>query len=298
MAAARFGETSAHAANQGVYELAIKDLLFHLTPDETPSTGGEFVVSLAQTHGAHLTAASVTIDYPPQLANGGTFAGGLELSVADSFVELTEQNRKAAREAYDRLVQSSPAGLASEFVTIETFPQLAGDDFGRLARRFDLAVIAQGAALAPDLITGALFGSGRPAFVLPPGFAGPARLAKAMVCWDGGAPAAKALAESLPLLARAETVEIVCVKDEGKLPGYPSGLDILRHLERHGVVGVLSELPASGDEGAALLSHAAESGADFIVMGAYGHWRLRELIFGGTTQKILAQSQLPLFMAH
>jgi nucleotide-binding universal stress UspA family protein len=278
--------------------LAIKDLLFHLAPDETPYAGGAFAVSLAQAHGAHLTAASLAIDYPPQLANGGTFAGGLELSVADSFVELTEQNRKAAREAYDRLAQSFPAGLAAEFVTIETFPQLAGDDFGSLARRFDLAVIAQGSALAPEIVTGALFGSGRPVFVLPSGFAGPARLTKAMVCWDGGAPAAKALAESLPLLARAEKVEIVCVKDDGKLPGRPSGLDILRHIERHGVVGVLSELPAADDEGGALLSHAAESGADFIVMGAYGHWRLRELIFGGTTQKILAQSQAPLFLAH
>jgi nucleotide-binding universal stress UspA family protein len=295
---AHIGEISARAAIQGVHELAIKDLLFHLTPDETPSAGGEFAVSLAQAHGAFLTAASLAVDYPPQFANGGTFAGGLELSVADSFGELSEQNRKVAREAYDRLAQSFPVGLCSEFVTIETFPQLAADDFGRLARRFDLAVIAQGAPLAPDIITGALFGSGRPALVLPRGFAGAARLTKAMVCWDGGAPAAKALAESLPLLARAEKVEIVCVKDEGKLPGRPSGLDIMRHLERHGVVGVLSELPASGDEGAALLSHAAESGADFIVMGAYGHWRLRELIFGGTTQKILGQSQLPLFLAH
>jgi len=278
--------------------LAIKDLLFHLTPDETPYAGGEFAVSLAQAHGAHLTAASIAIDYPPQFANGGTFAGGLEWSVGENFVELTEQNRKAAREAYDRLAQSFPPGLASEFVTIETFPLLASDDFGRLSRRFDVVVIAQGSALAPDIITGALFGSGRPTFVLPSGFSGPARLARAMICWDGGAPAVRALAESLPLLARAEKVEIVCVKDEGKLPGRPSGLDILRHLERHGVLGSLSELPAADDEGAALLSHAAESGADFIVMGAYGHWRLRELIFGGTTQKILGQSQLPLFMAH
>jgi nucleotide-binding universal stress UspA family protein len=278
--------------------LAIKDLLFYLASDETPQAGGEFAVSLAQAHGAHLTVASLAIDYPPQLANGGTFAGGLELSVAENFLELTEQNRKAAGEAYDHLAQSFPPGLSAEFVTIETFPQLAGDDLGSLARRFDLAVIAQGSALAPDIITGALFGSGRPTFALPSGFAGPARLTKAMVCWDGGAPAAKALAESLPLLARAEKVEIVCVKDEGKLPGRPSGLDILRHLERHGVVSVLSDLPAADDEGAALLSHAAESGADFIVMGAYGHWRLRELIFGGTTQKILAQSPLPLFLAH
>ena len=278
--------------------MAIKDLLFHLTPDEAHPAGSEFAISLAVAHGAHLTAASVAIDYPPQLTNGGAFAGGLELSVVENFVELTEQNRKAARETYERLAKSFPAGIAAEFATIETFPQLVGDEFGRLARRFDVAVVAMGSDFSEDIVSGALFGSGRPAFVLPSGFAEPARLTKAMVCWDGGAPAAKALAESLPLLARAEKVEVVCVKDEGKSAGRPSGAEILRHLERHGVAGALCELPATDDEGGALLSHADESGADFIVMGGYGHWRLRELIFGGTTQSVLARSKLPLFMAH
>ena len=278
--------------------MAIKDLLFHLAPDEARPAGSEFAISLALAQGAHLTAATVAIDYPPQLANGGTFAGGLELSVMENFVELTEQNRKAAREAYERLAKSFPAGVAAEFVTIETFPQLVGDAFGRLARRFDVAIVALGSDFAQDIVTGALFGSGRPTFVLPSGFAEPARLTKAMVCWDGGAPAAKAVAESLPLLARAEKVEVVCVKDASRSPGRPSGAELLRHLERHGVAAALCELPATEDEGAALLSRAAESGADFIVMGGYGHWRLRELIFGGTTQSVLAQSKLPLFMAH
>ena len=72
----------------------------------------------------------------------------------------------------------------------------------------------------------------------------------------------------------------------------------LRHLERHGVAGALCEIPSTEEEGAALLSRAAESGADFIVMGAYGHWRLRELIFGGTTRSMLGSSKLPVFMAH
>ena len=278
--------------------MAIKDLLFHLPPDEAPPAGSEFAISLAVAHGAHLTAASVAIDYPPQLGNGGTFAGGLELSVMENFVELTEQNRKAARAAYERFAKSFPAGVAAEFVMVETLPQLLGDAFGSLARRFDVAIIALESDFAQDIVPGALFGSGRPAFVLPPGFVGPAQLTKAMVCWDGGAPAAKAVAESLPLLACAQKVEVVCVKDGGQVLGLPSGAELLRHLERHGVAAALCELPATDDEAAALLSRAAESGADFIVMGGYGHWRLRELIFGGTTQSVLAQSKLPLFMAH
>ena len=278
--------------------MAIKDLLFYLTPDGARPEGSEFAISLAVAQDAQLTAASVALDYPPQLANGGSFAGGLELSVMENFVELTEQNRKAAREAYERLAKSLPAAITAEFVMIETFPQLVGDAFGRFARRFDVAVVAMGSDFSEAIVSGALFGSGRPVFALPAGFAEPARLTKAMICWDGGAPAARALAQSLPLLAGAEKVEIVCVKDEGKSDDRPSGAEILRHLERHGVVGALCELPATEDEGAALLSRAAESGADFIVMGGYGHWRLREQIFGGTTQSMLAHSKLPLFMAH
>jgi len=282
--------------------MAIKDILFHLTPDQARVAGSEFAVSLALAHRAQLTAASVAIQYPPQAGSPASFAGGLEFSAVESFAQLFEENRKAAREAFERLAKSLPAGVSAESVTIETFPQLVGDEFGRLARRFDLAVIAQpeptGPDYAQDVITSALFGSGRPVFALPPGFTGPATLKKAMICWDGGAPAAKALAESLPLLAGAEAVEIVCVKDDDGAPSQPTGAEMLRHLERHGVAAALREISTTEDEGAVLLTYAAESGADFLIMGAYGHWRLRELIFGGTTQTVLAESPLPVFMAH
>ncbi len=281
--------------------MAIKDLLFHLDPDGAQAPGSEFAVSFAAAHGAHLTAASVAIRYPPQFASPASFAGGLEFSAVESFAQLGEENRKAASDAFERLAKSLPAGVLAESKMIETFPHLVGEEFGRVARGFDLAIITQpgpaGPDYAQDIVTGALFVSGRPVFVLPPGFTGRAKLTKAMVCWDGGAPAAKALAESLPLLARADKVEVVCVKDD-QSPFQPSGALILRHLERHGVAGALCEIPAAQDESAALLSRAAESGADFIVMGAYGHWRLRELIFGGTTRSVLAASKLPVFMAH
>jgi nucleotide-binding universal stress UspA family protein len=282
--------------------LAIRDLLFHLEPDGAQAPGSEFAVSLAAAHGAHLTAASVAIRYYPQVGSPSSFAVGLEFSTMESFAQLSEENRKVASDAFERLAKSLPAGVTAESTTIETFPQLVGEEFGRLARGFDLSIVAQpgpgGPDYAEDIVTAALFGSARPVFVLPPGFTGTARLTKAMVCWDGGAPAAKALAESLPLLARADKVEVVCVKDGGESPGRPSGAQILRHLERHSVAGALCEIPTTGDEGAALLLRAAESGADFIVMGAYGHWRLRELIFGGTTRSVLAASKLPIFMVH
>ncbi|BDV38060.1 universal stress protein [Methylocystis bryophila] len=282
--------------------MAIKDLLFHLEPEGPEFPGSEFALSLAQAHGAHLTVASLVIQYPPQLATPASFAGGLEFGDVESVVKFAEEYRKIAREAFAQLSKSLPAGVSAEHRMIESFPQTIGEDCGRLARGFDLSIIPQPSPLGPDyaqdIVTGALFGSARPVIVLPRGFLGPAKLTKAMVCWDGGAPATKALAESLPLLERAEKVEVVCVQDDGQSPGDPNGAEILRHLERHGVAAVLCEIPSAKDEAIALLDRAAESRADFLVMGAYGHWRLRELIFGGTTQRMLAESKLPIFMAH
>ena len=182
--------------------MAIKDLLFHLDPDGAQAPGSEFAVSFAAAHGAHLTAASVAIQYPPQFASPASFAGGLEFNAVESFAQLGEENRKAASDAFERLAKSLSAGVLAESMMIETFPHLVGEEFGRLARGFDLAIITQprpgGPDYAQDIVTGALFGSGRPVFVLPSSFTGPAKLTKAMVCWDGGAPAAKALAEFFP----------------------------------------------------------------------------------------------------
>jgi nucleotide-binding universal stress UspA family protein len=123
---------------------------------------------------------------------------------------------------------------------------------------------------------------------------GPTKLEKALVCWDGGAQAARALAESLPLLAQARSVEVIRFGAEAQ----PVEPDILRHLSRHGITAQLRAFPAAKDRGAAILAYANENGADFLVMGAYGHWRLREFIFGGTTRTILAGMKTPVFMAH
>ena len=167
--------------------MAIKDLLFLLDPDGAQAPGSEFAVSLAAAHGAHLTAASVVIRYPPHLASPAGFGAGLEFSAVESFAKLAEENRKAASDAFELLAKSLSAGVLAASTMIETFPHLVGEEFGRLARHFDLSIVAQAGPAGPDyaqdIVTGALFGSGRPVFVLPPGFTGPAKLTK---CLSGG----------------------------------------------------------------------------------------------------------------
>ncbi len=275
--------------------MAIKDVVFHLDTGETAESVGGFAVSLAAETGAHLTAAGLALQYLPP-------GGETDPVVYEALAELTDERRKAAEQSYQRLVASVPAGVQTELVMIEALSGIARDEFGRLARHFDLSVVGQGSPEAGSedrlMVSGALYGSGAPVFIVPTTHKGPAKLDKAMVCWDGGASAARALAGALPLLARASEVEVVSVSHKGEPDAELPGFNITRHLARHGVAATLRKLPPADDVGVALLSHAARSGADYMVMGGYGHWRIREFVFGGTTRTILSSMTVPVLMAH
>ena len=120
-----------------------------------------------------------------------------------------------------------------------------------------------------------------------------------MVCWDGSRQAARAVGDALPLLAKAGRVEIVMITNERGKQDEIEGADIGQHLARHGLnVDVHRIAGGNIDVADALLSHAADSGTDFMVMGGYGHSRLREFVLGGTTRGILQTMTVPTLMAH
>jgi nucleotide-binding universal stress UspA family protein len=120
-----------------------------------------------------------------------------------------------------------------------------------------------------------------------------------MICWDGSRPAARAIADAIPFLKRAKNVEIVVVTGERDKSGEITGANMSRHLARHGVTVEIKRLAAGNvDVQAAILAHAADSGADFMVLGGFGHSRLREFILGGVTRSILASMPVPVLMSH
>ena len=275
--------------------MAIKDIVVHLDTGEAgPSVSG-FAISLAAATDAHLTAAGIAIQYMP--------TGGMEeMGCMEYLLEITDASRQAAEKAYQNLTTAAPAGVQTEFVLIETYSANARDRFGALARHFDLSVVGRGDWETVEeerlMAAGALFGSGRPVFLVPATHKAPANLARAMICWDGGLTAARALAGAMPLLARAKRVDVVTIAKEGETADDLPSFNIVRHLARHGIHAKLSRLPMADDAGAALLRHAASSSADYMVMGAYGHWRVRELMLGGVTKTVLASMTLPVLMAH
>jgi nucleotide-binding universal stress UspA family protein len=119
-----------------------------------------------------------------------------------------------------------------------------------------------------------------------------------IVGWDGGIAAARAVGDAIDLLTGATRVDVVTVTsrraDESELPGF----DITQHLARHGIKAEVKRLPAEAEPAATMLAYAKEADADLLVMGGYGHSRLREFVLGGTTRAMLANLALPVLMSH
>ncbi|MFY0691065.1 MAG: universal stress protein [Paracoccaceae bacterium] len=122
-----------------------------------------------------------------------------------------------------------------------------------------------------------------------------------LVAWNTSRPAASAVHRSLPLLKRAKAVTVACFDPDMReyTDGENPGSDVAKWLTHHGCAVTVQQYPSGGKEiGACILERARESGAELVVMGAYGHSRLREAVFGGTTQTMFAQTGCPVFMAH
>ena len=226
-------------------------------------------------------------------------------AMPSDFIEVQRaENTKAAEEAVSRFKQATAkVDLPAETKTIQASLAGAPTVFGRIARAFDLSIAAQAEAdrsVTDDLIIeAALFESGRPIIVVPYIQKGGLKLDRVMVCWDGSRTAARALADAMPLLEFAKSVEVVTIAngrngDAGELTA-----DVGQHLTRHGLKAETRRIAAGGNDVASvLLSHAADSAADLMVMGGYGHSRLREFILGGVTRGILGSMTIPVLMSH
>ena len=208
---------------------------------------------------------------------------------------------KAAQESFT--AASTRAGVKAESLTVSASLVSAGDQFGQIARRFDLAVVGQvepeTRMVEENIIEAALFDSGGPVIIVPYIQQAPLRLDHIMVCWDGSRVAARAIRDAIPFLRRAERIEVVIVTNERSKQDQIERADIGAHLAHHGLNVAIKRMPLGDlDVAAALLSHAADEEVDFIVMGGYGHSRLREFVLGGVTRSVLRTMTAPVLMSH
>ncbi len=144
-----------------------------------------------------------------------------------------------------------------------------------------------------------VFSAGRPCVLFPDDAASDSPLDNIVVNWDYSRSAARAVNDAIPLLRRAKHVRIVTIRGEKDLPTDDAGAPLVAFLAEHGISSVAEEVQAGGKTiGQAILSRAADAKANLIVMGAFGHSRLREFILGGATKELLETSKIPLFMSH
>jgi nucleotide-binding universal stress UspA family protein len=274
----------------------IKDLIVNLGLG-AQDPAGDYAIALAEIFEAHVLG--IAVSYEPVIP--GTVMGGIPPEVIEG--QRVESDTKA-RTAVARFEQAyKRAGVSAETRTISASISGAADEIGRIGRRFDLIVVGQPdrQKSLPDEVVdeGVLLESGRPVVFVPYIHKGGATLDRIMVCWDGSRAAARAIADAMPILKKAKQVEVVIISDKpGKTDEVP-GADLGQHLARHGLkIDVKRITSPDMDVPSTILSYAADSSADMIVMGGYGHSRLREFVLGGATRGLLEAMTVPVLMSH
>ena len=256
----------------------LKNMVVSLPMEPIDNAFAEYSISLARAFDAHLAAVAFAYEDIPESA-----------ATAKAKVAKFEQTiRGLGISTEARWMTASFAGMA--------------ELFGRIARRFDLSVVRQAEADKPTpdrlIIEAALFDSGRPVLVVPYRLRGGIKFDRVLVCWDGSRSAARAAGDAIPFLKRAKAVEVVIVGDEVKSSEIP-GADIAHYLACHGIkVDVNRIVAPSVFPESVILSHAADSSADIMVMGGYGHSRWREFVLGGVTRSVLSRMTIPTLMSH
>ncbi|HEY4860984.1 MAG TPA: universal stress protein [Xanthobacteraceae bacterium] len=277
----------------------IKDMVVNLVGRGPQDFAADYALSVAAMFGAHLVGTAFV--YDAVIPDGALGAIPVDL------IELQqEENSKIANTAVERFnARAKAAGVSAETRTLDATLGGAAALFARIARRFDLSVVGQAqrehGASEDLLIEAALFESGRPVVLVPYIQKQGLKLDRVVVCWDGERTAARAIADAMPFLERAKAVDVVVVAEERKQDKQEeiAGVEMIAHLVRHGVPAT-AKRTSKGDISIenVILSYTADSGADFLVMGGYGHSRLREFILGGVTRGILASMTLPVLMSH
>lgn len=280
--------------------MAFKDILLALTtyPEATPVSAVDGAVDFAAAIGARISAVACQVKVR---APGSLFANSLvdvsalvaaegkrSLESAEALLAAFQGAAEKRGVFEERILEHCPAPEVREV--------LVGH-----ARLRDLTIVAvpEGGLLDQWNAESIIFGSGRPTVVMSVAAKRGLAADTVVVAWDFSRPAARAVADALPILEKAKSVRVVTVTNEKVIDTRRSGAEFLKHLARHGVKAALDSIEASGRGiGEVLESYVTSTKADLLVMGAYGHSRIRDFILGGATKSMISRPPLPIFLAH
>lgn len=262
-------------------------------PDVTPTSAFAELALLLHAFAKTVTVCAFEMDIP-DLSNR---LSSKSLDTAGAAAAAEARSRATAKALVEAATSSS---LTVTPKTVRVTQQQLGTLAETMARSHDVSLVevdpasAEKTALAQSLI----FGSGRPVLVVPEGLKGNWDLGKIAIAWDGGRAASRAVHDAMPLLAKAGHASLVSAFDDKDI-GEHAALDLAEYLERHEISSSHLDVSVAGRTVGAALQHAALSqGAGLLVMGAFGHSRLRDFVLGGATQSTLRALKLPVLFSH
>ncbi|MGE5517400.1 MAG: universal stress protein [Bacteroidota bacterium] len=283
-----------------------KTVLVPVSDGDSAAASLDTAFGLAAVFGAHVVGLHVRTDPTSAvpLVGEGMSGGMVEEMMTIAERQAAERAAKA-RTAFDAAVArhgvplaSAPtAGASAQWEDIVGREEESVAWRGRLS---DLVVMGRptGGLETPALLTlnAALMESGKPLLLAPP--TAPATIGRHVtVAWNGSAEAGRAVAFALPLMQRAEAVTILTLTEDTRTVSAPGG-ELAAFLAWHGITAQAQVLNAGSNAGTVLLNQCAALGSDLLVMGAYTHSRLRQLILGGVTRHILGHATLPCLLCH
>ncbi|MES2537575.1 MAG: universal stress protein [Pseudomonadota bacterium] len=276
-----------------------KTILVHLDESRNVDQRIAIAASIARADNAHLTGAAIiglqrylyeTVAMFPDDPGLAPYLDELRQRADNVMQKFEREVRDAGLPSFEaRLIAEAPPG-----------------DFSELARCSDLVVLGQNDPNDPAIGVGPGFPDyvvlhcARPVLVVP--YSGQFdRLAEhVLIAWNGSVEAARAVTQAMPMMRRAQRVEVVIFRRSSQpaLPGQQAGEDIRRFLARHGIDAQVMEAAIEEDAGHALLHLARDRAATLMVAGCYGHSRFRELLLGGVSRTLLRSMTVPVLMSH
>lgn len=278
--------------------MTIKTVLLHaasetLDPDRS---AGAYALGLAGAFEAHLEALVLELDViTPKSAYGHNIA-------AEERSRIRSRNEEVGVAAEALRMAAQKQGVKACVITdrshVHSTPEIATDH----ARLADIAVagVCDEGLLSERMVAEALiFQSGRPVIIIPVKNETGFRAERIVIAWDFSKVAARALSDALPLLRRASEVTLVSFGDDKDFASSLSPEDVIAALRRRDVEAAFRQMERGNrDIGEAINAVTAESRADLLVMGGFGHSRFRDFVLGGATRTILTEPRLPTLISH
>ena len=273
--------------------MAIKHILVHLDGQRHLATTAEAACGLAAACGAHATGFYVI----PHI-NIPTYAESrIPSDIVKIHDEAAELEAASAAEEFNSIAGN--AGCEADWLSVKGF---ADRLLIERARYTDLVIMGQASPSKPSphavaIENHVIMGCARPVLMVPRNGIQGEIGNRALVAWNGSREAVRAVNDAMPLLERSKHVTVLTIdagRDDRDIPG----ADICHYLARHGVNAEAASVKKTASTTETLLGYAKDNSASLVVMGAYGHSRLREFVLGGATYNMLQHADVPVLMSH